>query len=399
LKQVLHNPVTLSVYLPSVIFAFSQSMLIPVVPLYVVGFDISYGLVGMVLACTGLGMLISDVPAGLFIGRFGTKWTMVSGVATVILFTVALFWAQSIPEVIVYRLLAGFGMALYAVSRHAYMAENIVLASRGKAIALFGGVNRIGRFAGPALGGILATAYGLRMPFPVSGTIEVLALIAIVCFVRTEKGSPPKGTQDRPPGGRIFFRTLKSQYRVFATAGLGQLFAQMIRAGRGIIIPLYAATVIGLDVKAIGLIISVAAAIDMLLFYPTGIIMDRYGRKFAIVPSFLLQAVGMFLVPFTESFAGLLAAATLIGFGNGLGSGVMMTLGADLAPEDSRGEFLGIWRLIGDAGFTGAPLLIGGIAGLIGLPMSAWAISGSGMISVFIFLFLVPETLKQRQES
>lgn len=396
MKHILKNPVILPVYLPSVIFAFSQSMLIPVVPLYVVGFNISYGLVGVVLACTGLGMLLSDVPAGLFVRRLGTRRTMVSGVCTVIFFTMALFWARSIPEVIAYRLLAGFGMALYSVSRHAYMAENIMLASRGKTIALFGGLNRIGRFAGPALGGILATAYGLRMPFLLVGVIELVALMAIIFFVKTERGSLPKDMPDHPSGRQIFFITLKTNYRVFATAGLGQLFAQMIRAGRAIIIPLYAANVIGLDVRTIGIIISIAAAIDMLLFYPTGIIMDRYGRKFAIVPSFFLQAVGMFLVPFTGSFMELLTAATLIGFGNGLGSGVMMTLGADLAPEDSRGEFLGIWRLIGDSGFTGAPLLVGGIAGLIGLPMSAWALSGSGIIAVFIFLLLVPETLKKR---
>lgn len=410
MENIRNHPVILPIYLPSIVFAFSQSMLIPVVPLYVVGFNISYGLVGVVLACTGLGMLLSDVPAGLFIRRLGTKRTMVSGVCTVIFFTMTLSWARSIPEVIVYRLLAGFGMALYSVSRHAYMAENIMLANRGKAIALFGGVNRVGRFAGPALGGILATAYGLRIPFLLVGMIESVALMAIVFFVRTEKGSFPKDPRDHedprdrqnppghPSGSQIFFKTLNAQYRVFATAGIGQLFAQMIRAGRAIIIPLYAANVIGLDVRAIGLIISLAAAIDMVLFYPTGIIMDRYGRKFAIVPSFFLQAIGMFLVPFTGSFMGLLAAASLIGFGNGLGSGVMMTLGADLAPEDSRGEFLGVWRLIGDAGFTGAPLLIGSIAEVIGLPMSAWALSGSGMIAVFIFLFFVPETLKRQGE-
>ncbi|MEE8398070.1 MAG: MFS transporter [Desulfobacterales bacterium] len=397
MKRVLHNSVILPVYLPSIIFAFSQSMLIPVMPLYVLSFDISYSIVGIVLACTGLGMLLSDVPAGMLIRRLGMKWTMVLGIVTVIFSTMALFWAHTIPEVIVYRLLTGFGMALYSVSRHTYMAENIILEGRGRAIALFGGINRIGRFAGPAVGGIIATAYGLRVPLLWVGFIEIVALMAVIFFVRTDKDTRPVGLPEASSGSSIFFTTLKAHYRVFATAGSGQLFAQMIRAGRGVIIPLYAAGIIGLDVQEIGLIISIAAAIDMLLFYPTGIIMDRYGRKFAIVPSFFLQAVGMCLVPFTESFTGLMAATMLIGFGNGLGSGVMMTLGADLAPEDSRGEFLGMWRLIGDSGFTGAPLLVGGIADLIGLSMSAWALSGAGMIAVFIFLFWVPETLKKRR--
>jgi len=371
-------------------------MLIPVMPLYVTSFDISYSLVGIVLACTGVGMLLSDVPAGICIRRFGVKSTMVTGVSMVVVLTTALFWAGSIPEVIINRLLAGFGMALYSVSRHTYMAENIVLESRGKAIALFGGINRVGRFAGPALGGIVAAAYSLRMPMLLVGMIQIAALVVIVLFVKSNTGRKPKKTAGSESSGSIFIATLKTHYRILAGAGLGQLFAQMIRAGRGVIIPLYAANVIGLDARDIGLIISFAAAIDMLLFYPTGVIMDRFGRKFAIIPSFFLQAVGMFLIPFTGSFTGLAVAAILIGLGNGFGAGVMMTLGADLSPDDSRSEFLGMWRLIGDSGATGAPLLVGGVAEMIGLPMSAWALSGAGMMAVFAFIFLVPETLKKR---
>jgi len=395
MESIRNHPVILPVYLPSAIFAFSQSMLIPVVPLYALGFDISYGIVGIVLACTGLGMLVCDVPAGLCIRRFGIKRTMVTGVCAVIFFTIALYWAKSIPEVIAYRILTGFGMALYSVSRHTYMAESVMLERRGKAIALFGGINRIGRFAGPAAGGIVAAAYGLRMPFLLVGAIEIIALGVILLFVQARSDAETDSLLRDPSAMPAFLSTLKSQYRILAAAGSGQLFAQMIRAGRGVIIPLYAAESIGLGLKEIGVIISLAAAIDMLLFYPTGLIMDRYGRKFSIVPSFLLQAVGMFLLPFAGSFAGLTIAAVLMGFGNGLGSGVMMTLGADLAPDGSRGEFLGIWRLIGDCGFTGAPLLVGGIADLIGLSMSAWALSGSGLIAASVFLFLVPETLRK----
>ena len=65
----------------------------------------------------------------------------------------------------------------------------------------------------------------------------------------------------------------------------------------------------------------------------------------------------MALIPLTGSFAALLAATSLIGFGNGLGSGTMLTLGADLAPPkgEGMGAFLGLWRLIGDTGHTSAP--------------------------------------------
>ena len=45
-------------------------MLIPVLPLYVADFDVSYGLIGAVLAAEALGTLVADVPAGMLLGRF-----------------------------------------------------------------------------------------------------------------------------------------------------------------------------------------------------------------------------------------------------------------------------------------------------------------------------------------
>ena len=73
----------------------------------------------------------------------------------------------------------------------------------------------------------------------------------------------------------------------------------------------------------------------------------------------------------------------------------MMTLGADLAPVDSRGEFLGVWRLIGDLGSAGGPLIVGGIAGALALGAAALVISGAGGLAASVFAFLVPETLKK----
>jgi MFS family permease len=189
--------------------------------------------------------------------------------------------------------------------------------------------------------------------------------------------------------------TARSHHRILTTVGIGQLFAQMVRTGRDVLIPLYGADVLGLAVDSIGWISSLASAIDMLLFYPVGMIMDRYGRKFAIVPSFLVQGIGLALIPLTHSFAGLAAVGGLIGFGNGLGSGTMLTLGADLSPTQSRGEFLGMWRLIGDLGFTSGPLVAGSVANAMALPAAALVMGASGLVASAIFTFLVPETAKK----
>ena len=120
--------------------------------------------------------------------------------------------------------------------------------------------------------------------------------------------------------------------------------------------------------------------------------MDKFGRKYAIVPSFTLQALGLLIIPFATGFTGLLIAAAITGMGNGLSSGTMMTLGSDLAPKESLGEFLGLWRLIGDSGFTGGPVIVGVIADVLALGPAAVVMAVIGFASAGLFAFGVPET-------
>ena len=110
--------------------------------------------------------------------------------------------------------------------------------------------------------------------------------------------------------------------------------------------------------------------------------------------------MGIALIPFTSSFATLLAVTSLIGFGNGLGSGTMMTLGADLAPKKGQGlgAFLGLWRLVGDIGQTSGPLIVGAIADMLGLMPSVYVIVAVGLMAASILGLLVPETRKKSSQ-
>ena len=78
-----------------------------------------------------------------------------------------------------------------------------------------------------------------------------------------------------------------------------------------------------------------------------------------------------FISLITGEFIALLLPASLLGFGNGLSSGAMMTLGADLAPRDALSEFLGLWRLIGDGGRMSGPVCVGYVADFLGLSPAA----------------------------
>jgi MFS family permease len=122
-----------------------------------------------------------------------------------------------------------------------------------------------------------------------------------------------------------------------------------------------------------------------------GVIMDRFGRKWTIVPCMLLLSASLLAMPFTTGFYTFLGVALLGGFGNGLGSGAIMTMGADLAPPGRFGEFLGVWRLIGDSGVVAAPALAGALAQALTLGAAFFTTAGIGVAGALLMVLGVRE--------
>lgn len=392
-KPLWQNPVLIAIYISVSLISFWRGMMTPILPLYATSFEVSYVQVGLLLGALELGMLIGDLPAGYFLSRFGQRTAMILGVVIALFSGIPLFWASNIFIAMLFQFVSGFGLALFNISIHLTITEAVKLTNRGKAIAILGGVNRIGSFLGPAVGGTIAAMFTLRTPFLVSGFIGVILLL-IVLFSQITKFELEQSDKKH----HNFTSVFKKHRKVLQAAGTGVLFAQMVRAGRRIIIPLFGAEVLGLDVQAIGIIVSVSGAVDMVMFPIAGLLMDNWGRKWSIVPSFTLQGLGMALVPFASGYISLMIVASIIGIANGLSSGTMMTLGADLSPEKERGEFLATWRFIGDSGFAIAPNIVGMVADLFMLGTAVFVIAGAGVMAGFVFGFFVPETLKKEPQ-
>ena len=390
-KPFSRRALILPIYFPAFLLSVAHGILIPTFPLYVKSFEAALGWIGLAIAAPQIGALVFNVPAGMLTERTGRRLSMLIGAAVLAVTTAGIGLSRTFIELVGYQLLSGVGAALWGISRHAYMADVIPIPERGRSLAMFGGVNRVGTFIGPALGGYVGMAYGLRVPFFLCSGILAINLLICLRYIAEPKGHVISTQRLQL---RQFMDVLKANWRVLTTAGAAQVCGQTLRAGRYLIIPLYGSDVVGLNVKAVGLIVSISSFVDMSLFPAAGYIMDRFGRRYATVPCFFIFATGMALVPFTHSYMTLLLATIVIGFGNGIGSGTMMTLGADLAPPERRGEFLGVWRLIGDVGGMTGPLIVGQIAQLTSLAASAAALSGIGYIGVAIFLWLVPETLR-----
>ena len=379
----------LPIYLPALLLSTGSGIITPTLAIYIKSFELTYTITTIVIAISVIG----NIPAGILVERIGRRQSMLLGLLMIGVSTLSMGISQNVFHLIGSQLIGGIGNALWMLSRHAYMADVIPLSKRGRSIALFGGVNRIGTFLGKFTAIFLGA--NLRIPFYIYAVIAILTLLICYFSIPETKHEVNTKSEKQAPYLRQLLNVSIRHFGLLATAGVGQVCVQTLRRGCHIIIPLYGSDIVRLNATEVRQIEMMSSAVDMSMFPLAGYLMDRFGRRFATIPGISIFATGMVLMPFTSSFHYLLLAAIMMRFGNGIASGTMMTLGADLAPKEGTGEFLGLWRLTGDFGGSAGPVVVGYIADIFGLGYSGFALGWIGYLAVSIFLWLVPETLRR----
>lgn len=379
---------TVPVYLPTFLFAVGQGAAIPMIALLALDLGASPAMAGAIVALRGIGTLVFDVPSGVLVARIGERRAMVW--ATALLGLIA-FAIGLRPPLLVYAALIfvmGFAWSVWALARLAFATESAPLRHRGRVMSMMGGVARTGQFVGPLIGGLVVIQLGLAGPFFVQA---ILAVAASLTLRRTPDRDTSLGQGDGPTTIRAVFR----QHRqVLRTAGFVAVAVQVLRSSREAIIPLWG-NQIGLGASQVALIFGASSAIEMLVFYPVGMVMDRKGRKWAALPCIVLFSLGLSSIPLTTTFTDLILVGLFIGMANGFGSGLNMTLGSDLSPVLGRSQFLGIWRLVSDVGTAGGPLLVAIVTSLASLGVAAVVVAGVGLTGAAVLWRAVPETLTE----
>jgi MFS family permease len=381
-----------SVYLPTILFATGQGALIPAIPLFARELGAPVAVAAFIVALRGIGQLIGDIPAGIAVSKWGDKGAMVAG--TTLIGIVAIGASLSPTPLVLgaFILVMGIGWSFWQIARLSYVSEAAPLEQRGRALSMTGGMNRIGNFVGPALGGLLGEYVGLQSAFLLQATMS-LAAAAMMFIVVREATSARQMVGDGVRGRMV--ETLSAHHDIYLRAGPPVISLGLMRQARQVFLPLWGEQ-IGLGAGSIGLITSASFFIDASIFYPVGLIMDTKGRKWAAVPCLVTMAAGLLLLPLTDSFGSFLVVGLLTGLGNGFGAGINMTLGADFAPDVGKGEFLGVWRLISDVGQGGGPVLISAVIGAASLAAASVVSGGIGFAGAALLVLFVPEPLKRR---
>lgn len=361
---------------PSLLFGLGEGAILPIIPLLARELGASVPTAAFIVGLISIGSLLNNIPASLITVRWGERWAIVAaGLWSALGMALCVFTAH-LGLFAAGCVMVGMSQAIYNLARQSYMTEAVPLAYRARALSTLGGVMRIGMFIGPFLGAAAVHAFGLAAAYGV-GIAAVLGAAAI--GARVPDLEPPALEPGQTQPVATIVSTLRDHRRVFATLGIGVLLVSAVRASRQVVIPLWADH-LALAPAMASLVYGLAGGIDMLVFYPAGKVMDHKGRRWVAVPSMAIMGAGMVLMPFTSDFGTLLLASLLLGFGNGIGSGMIMTLGADNSPRHGRAHFLGVWRLMSDIGASCGPALLSFLAGSLSLA------AGIGSIGLVAFV-------------
>lgn len=398
--------VALAAFLPTLLFSIGEGAIIPIIPVAAGNLGAGLAMAGFIASMIMLGELIGDIPSGWIVSRIGERTSMIAAAAVAIAGVVVCLLSPDYWVLMAGIFLVGLATAVFALARHAFLTSYVPARYRARALSTLGGIFRGGWFIGPLIASAVIAGTGSVQPvfwiFIVSCLGSVVVLLALP---DPEKMFGPAPTVAEPSGERLttgeeeaeerthgLFRTIWAFRAVLARMGSGVALVSAVRSARTVLMPLWAVS-IGLSEANTALIIGIAGAVDFALFYASGQIMDRWGRMWSAIPSMLGLSAGFLVLAFSHDLdarvAWYIGVSMFLSVANGIGSGIVMTLGADLAPRDRPAAFLGAWRFAGDAGQAAAPLVVSLLTALVSISfasgvMGALGLVGAGMLARYI---------------
>jgi len=132
---------------------------------------------------------IMTPPSGFLATRFGRKRVLMVAVVGFVIASVLCGIAQSLVQIVAFRLLQGFFGAALVPLGQSVLLDIYTVEERGSAMALFGVSVMVGPVLGPVIGGWLTDHYSWRWVFYINVPLGVLAFAGISFFLRETKTS------------------------------------------------------------------------------------------------------------------------------------------------------------------------------------------------------------------
>lgn len=315
-------------------------------------------LVGLLLASNAVPRIFAGPLTGFLTDKFGRKPLVILSCTIRGATNVGQFFTGDYATFFLLEIIGQIGVAMWATSSNVLLSDVTRNETRGRVLAVRQMSTRLGFVAGPAAGGILASVFGLSSVFLLNGVSKIVIVIVVLFMVRETKPDRPASHSDEPKP------TLKERAEpfkdpAFVVLSLATIAFSMSQAGVvQTLIPVHVPDALGGDAAAVGFLLSLGALITFFFALPAGVIADKWGRKHALVPGLLCSCAAAVALSVGDVYLFVACAVVLLGIGEAFSLTTAQTYAMDLAPESSRGAFIGMWSFSLGLGAALGPLLL-----------------------------------------
>ena len=376
--------------------------IVPVIALYAEDFGVTQTAIGLTVAIYGLARFLVSLPAGRLSDLLGRKPTLAIGGALTCIGTVGCALAPSYDVFLVARFVAGAGAACVMTAGQIVLADIASPGNRGRVMSIYQGVFLFSVGAGAFPGGWLADRYGLASPFWANAALAAIVTVLALMFVPETRGLRARGTGAATAATMGFVQELRVIGRqpgfiLICLVSFAAFFART--GGLFSVMPLIAEKEMHLNPDQIGVGLGMISIMGLVLVYPSGALVDRFGRKSVIVPATLLTGVAILGYGVATTFAGFMVCSLIWSAASGVSGAAPAAYAADVAPPEMMAPTMGLYRALADAGYVVGPLVLGIVADARSPNTALWVTCVLLVASALLFAFRAPETLQRKSPS
>jgi MFS transporter, ACS family, hexuronate transporter len=366
-------------------------------PMIQTEFSLSNTQVGMITGVLAITWALSSfglARAADLTGR--SKLLLVAGTIIFSIASISSGLAVGFLTLLAARALMGIAEGgLPPISTHIVTSE-VAPERRGLAIGM---LSTIGLFAIPLLGPLvivgIGTLWGWRHAFWIAGGPGLAMALLMWWLVRNPKHAP---TDEVPKGSIIPLVKLRNIRFTMTLATLNMT----VYVGVTGFLPLYLVNVLGLSNPMMGVVVTAQGAALVAFGFIGPMLSDHFGRKPAIVGSFMVTALGWLVLAFSGGSLPLVFAGGILA-GGSAGSAILImnVIPGESAPVHLKATAMGFNAAFGEMLGAGAmPVVIGWAADKAGLGILPWVLTGFAVLAIVVTLGLretapklVPELL------
>jgi predicted MFS family arabinose efflux permease len=365
------------------LFATADQLPLSFLPLYTRAADNPWGWLdkSVVISLPIAGYLAAIMAGAPFARtlsqRVGHRNLLVFAMLLTLLPHLGLYNATSVPAIVLYRTLTGFGYAIVTLACQDYLLDVVPKGQRDRALGLFATVLFGGLFCGTALGGVLADRLGQASVFLVS---SVLIAISALLTLRLLSDAERAGTQSElAPLIPAIWAPLA--HRRFAVLVLG------IAIPANVLLQAFISYLVALVLDSLGASISDIGRTLMLYYLMIAMVgplaaraaEGRVPTAYVAATGAILAGAGLALPVVWPGQLMVLVAVMLAGIGHGMVRGPQVSLAMTIAETElahlGSAAVLGGLRTLERGGSILGLLAVAYLAGSLGYAAAIAAVS------------------------